>query len=1354
MMTPKLKKTIATAVSVIILISLLLPVVSPAPIKAVAKASTPPIAAPVINESASPVEQGNPIDKIEPSLLDELAGAGQTDFFIWMAAKADLSPAYQLRTKGERGRFVFETMRKTADYTQKAVREYLDGQGLNYRPFYIANKIFVRGGDQALMVNLASRPDVARITANHQFQLQEPFINPNSPDHILAVEPNISFINADDVWAMDVTGQGIVLAGNDTGLSWNHPALINHYRGWNGVTADHNYNWWDATDTYPTAPNDGHGHGTHTTGTMVGDDGGANQIGIAPGAKTIHCKNLTDFGGGSDLTISECFEWNLAPWDLTGANPRPDLAPDAINNSWGYGGGNFPEFEDEIATLQAAGILVEFSAGNSGPTCASLGSPGDYRQVLTTGSVNHAGGSLPGTLTDFSSRGPSDLYPSPPHYFPDVMAPGENIRSSLPGGTYASWSGTSMAGPHTTGLIGLMWSANPALQGWVTETVQIIADTARPLTGQPGSNCGGNYSTGPNNDWGNGTIDALAAVQQAILYGGSGTLAGAITDSSTGLGLTGALVQATASPTLTRQTTAGVGGLYSMRLFSQTYTVTASIYGYQPQAISSVSIVSGTTTTLNIQLPPAPSYVVSGLVTDANTGWPLYARIDIAGYPGSPIWTDPVSGAYSVTLAAGIPYNFSVATWVTGYNAASRTLDPLGGNRIENFALTIDLTACTAPGYQHQYVYFKNFEANKGGFTASGLTSWAWGTPTSGPNQAHSGEKVWATNLSGNYADNENGYTTSPNINLSHYAGQPLSLTWWQWLQTESNFDYASVEVSNDGGASWTLVYGEVSGPVDMVWTEHSVPLSSSYAVSNFRVRFHFLSDGSVIYPGYYLDDVGISAGCTFQSGGLVVGNVYDANTGDGLNGAKVASVSVPTDTILTVKTPDDPAVNDGFYILFSSMTGSHSFITTLDDYDSNEQTITVVAGDVVVQDFNLPAGYLATTPLSFTITLPLSQTISYSLTLNNTGGLAAGFNLIEINAPPPALEPTGPFAESTQPISPKHLYDRDASALSDYPPPEAVVLTGGEIIATWPTGLPYAWGIGFNTDTQDLWLSNIGQIGGYNLAYRFLTDGTATGDTIDLSPWVSSIAADMTYNPLTDRLWQVNVGGDNCIYELDPAAQVSTGNKICPAFATSQRGLAYDPTTQTFYAGSWNDGLIHHFDTFGTLLDSQEVGLNISGLAFNPATGHLFVMTNSSEGLDIYVLDVHNHYAVVGGFNIAGLDFYEQAALELDCDGHLWLVNQSTQMVIEADSGERGVCDWRNISWLDVAPPSGNVAESGTQVITLTFDTTGLAVGTYQAHLWIGEDTPYNVSSIPVTLIVTEQASSKQTMFLPIIIK
>lgn len=807
---------------------------------------------PVISEA---VPADDPLSKVEPELWKSLETESSADFFVHLVEKADLGAAEKLGSKEEKGLYVYDALRMTAERSQRALRSYFDTSGVTYKPYYISNKILVRGGNRELIVSLASRPDVAYITVNHYFQLEKPRVNPRGSESIEAIGDNIAFLNTGQVWGLGIRGEGTVLAGNDTGLDWQHPAIINQYRGWDGSSVDHNYNWWDATGTYPLEPADGFGHGTHTTGTMVGDDGGDNQIGMAPGAMTIHCKNMDDGGFGSDEWFSTCFEWDLAPWDLSGSNPRPDLAPDAINNSWGYGGGGVPVFEDEIAALQAAGILVEVSAGNEGPSCSTLRSPGDYSSVLTTGSVSHASGVLPGTLTWFSSRGPSTLSPD---YLPDIMAPGENVRSAIPGGGYENWDGTSMAGPHVTGLIGLMWSANPGLRGLVSETQQIIFNTTVPLSGQTGSNCGGNYTTGPNNDWGYGTIDAFLAVDTAMSFGGVGTLEGTVTDAVSTEPLEDVLVRAHLTPDLVWQSRTDAAGFYSRLVFSGTYTVTAELYGYYPAISTGIEVISGSITTHDILMDPAPTYVVSGTVTDAVSGTPLYARIDIRGYPYGSVWTDPVTGQYSIALAAGIEYQFTVSAWVEGYRTSVRTVGPLTAPTLEDFPLEPDLQACIAPGYVPEYVYYEDFEASDGGFTVEGFnTSWEWGEPSSGPRAAHSGVNAWATNLSGDYFDNEYGSIVSPEYDLSAYAGRMVIVSWWQWLQTESYYDYGWVEVSNDGGATWIWVYGD-TGSINTSWTKYSYVLDPSFAVSNFRIRFTLQTDFSVTEPGFYVDDIGV----------------------------------------------------------------------------------------------------------------------------------------------------------------------------------------------------------------------------------------------------------------------------------------------------------------------------------------------------------------------------------------------------------------------------------------------------------------------------------------------------------------
>ena len=555
-----------------------------------------------------------------------------------------LTQAANQRSKQGKGVYVYSTLRATAERSQQELQAYLDTLGIQYQSFYIANKLFVEQGSELLALTLAARPDVEKITVNHQYQLPKPIIELKPALRSAGVEPNLSFIRADQVWALGVDGTGVVLAGNDTGLQWDHPAIKAHYRGWSGSSANHNYSWWDATGTFPLAPADDGGHGTHTTGTMVGDDGAGNKVGVAPGAKTIHCKNMTGEGDGNDLTFTTCFQWDLAPWDLNGNNPRPDLAPDAVNNSWGYWGGGFPGFEDEINALQAAGIVVEISAGNEGPACSTLRSPGDHEQVLTTGSVSYATGALPGTISGFSSRGPSQL--DPLGFFPDVMAPGEDIRSSVPGGGYeGGWSGTSMAGPHVTGLIGLLWSANPGLRGMVEETYDLIRDTAVPLTGQSAAACGGDYVTGPNNDWGAGTIDALAAVEAAFAFGDSGTISGVVVNAVNGLPVPGAKVEfSNATWSVAAYTTAT--GAFTRRLPIGVYTAKVALYGFLPAVVAGVVVVKDGVTTQNFDLTPARTYVVAGIVSDRQTGWPLYAAIEIDGYPGGRVWTDPVTGRY------------------------------------------------------------------------------------------------------------------------------------------------------------------------------------------------------------------------------------------------------------------------------------------------------------------------------------------------------------------------------------------------------------------------------------------------------------------------------------------------------------------------------------------------------------------------------------------------------------------------------------------------------------------------------------------------------------------------------------
>ncbi|MEO8275157.1 MAG: S8 family serine peptidase [Thermoanaerobaculia bacterium] len=451
--------------------------------------------------------------------------AGTSEFLIVMKEQADLSGAARLSTKAEKGRFVVERLRETAARSQSPVLATLAAAGVEHRSYWVANLIWAKG-DANLVATLAARSDVRGIAANpvvagersRSGQLPDSLL-PETFDAIDAVEWNISLVNAPAVWALGYSGQGAVVAGEDTGYDWTHLALKSHYRGWNGATADHNFNWHDAIHSSTgdcsgnhTEPCDDVDHGSHTMGTMVGDDNSGNQIGMAPQAKWIGCRNM-DQGNGTPATYTECWQWMIAPTDLANANPDPAKAPDAINNSWGCPAAEGCDANATeamrlvVESVRAAGIVPVSSAGNSGSGCSSVSTPAAiYDAIFTVGSTT-----ISDSISSFSSRGPVTVDGSNRRK-PDIAAPGSNVRSSVPGGGFASFSGTSMASPHVVGLVALLISAEPALAGNVERIEELIREGAVHLTSSA-QVCGGLSATVyPNNTFGFGRIDAMASI--------------------------------------------------------------------------------------------------------------------------------------------------------------------------------------------------------------------------------------------------------------------------------------------------------------------------------------------------------------------------------------------------------------------------------------------------------------------------------------------------------------------------------------------------------------------------------------------------------------------------------------------------------------------------------------------------------------------------------------------------------------------------------------------------------------------------------------------------------------------------
>ena len=313
-------------------------------------------------------------------------------------------------------------------------------------------------------------------------------------------------IGADRVWKdLGVTGKGVIVGQSDSGVQGDHPELADAYRG---RTGGNDYNWYDPWNG-STAPVDIGGHGTHTLGSILG-----KQVGMAPGAEWIGCVNLAR-NLGNPAYYLDCWQFMLAPFPAEWQPVKdgdPTKGAMVLNNSWGcpkIEGCDPDVFLPAVKALRDAGIFVVVSAGNSGEFgCGTVEDPPSiYDQVYSVGAVDQQG-----NRASFSSLGPVTVDGSN-RIKPDIAAPGEGILSSFPGNSYATLSGTSMAGPHVVGVVALMWSANPKLIGDIDRTTQILNQSAKQYNGQLPA-CVKGQGT-PNDATGYGILNAFNAVQMA-----------------------------------------------------------------------------------------------------------------------------------------------------------------------------------------------------------------------------------------------------------------------------------------------------------------------------------------------------------------------------------------------------------------------------------------------------------------------------------------------------------------------------------------------------------------------------------------------------------------------------------------------------------------------------------------------------------------------------------------------------------------------------------------------------------------------------------------------------------------------
>lgn len=911
--------------------------------------------------------------EVDPELLALFNRSGSSGYFITFDAKADLSPAYDLSWE-ERGQFVYDRLTQTAEESQKDVRAYLDKEGVSYKAYWIQNVITVTASTRAAFQGLFSYPEIRSLEVIPPVYLVEPDDAKESFEErgLRSAEDNLTHIHADDAWALGWRGAGMVVGSIDTGARYTHEILFDHYRGNQMGGLVHDYNWWDAVNDRQI-PYDDHNHGTHTIGTMVGDDGAANQTGVAPEASWVACKALNSAGSGGGQQLIECGQFMLAPTRLDGTHPDPALRPHVINNSWGDCDRVYDDwYEDTIDAWLAAGIYPVFANGNASncgytqpPGLNTVGNPARSYHVTAVGSTGRSNG----VYAPHANWGPTDSFDvlNPmgyPTIKPQVVAPGVSIRSATAGtdSSYGYYSGTSMSAPHVAALIALMWQAGDCLVGQVVQTETLLELSANPIPYATGN---GDEGPGmvPNHATGWGEINAHQAAIAARDYCGDSTLSGYVLDAVTAAPIPGADIrlEAQVDPTNDREGITNAEGYFDLPIQSgDTYVATAGAYGFYEMISTPIAVpLSGTNHEMNFDLDPKAAALLTGVVEDGSGhDFPLYSEIGVrAGRHFEQVLSNPFDGVYQVSLFVDTPYDLVVSPLVGGYAEVVENNVILTAPTVTHDIASPVGPYCDAPGYRIARGLFEPFdqESIPSGWTVidnigEGVV-WRFDDPAGRSNRT-GGQGRFAivdSDFAGLKAvDTE---LISPSLDFSDQTIVTLSFDQDFFYYMGSRQEVADVDVSVAGGP-WHNVLRQTEafpGP------NHQEIDLSAIAGHQADVRIRFRYYDATFDWWWQVDNIRVGPYvCAAEPGGALLGYVTRETDGAPINGIPVTGAGVGTSTFAT---PNDPRLEDGFFWLFQplqSLTEVVTFIVGGSVYVPRTADVILHQNSLTRQDFVL----------------------------------------------------------------------------------------------------------------------------------------------------------------------------------------------------------------------------------------------------------------------------------------------------------------------------------------------------------------------------------------------------------------
>ncbi|WP_117208943.1 S8 family serine peptidase [Allorhizocola rhizosphaerae] len=1207
----------------------------------------------------------------EPSKIDSGISADAADVWVTFHGKADLSKAAAISDWAERGRAVVQTLQATAERSQRGVRQKLAQQGLTYQSFWATNAILVRSADVSTRRALAARAEVARIRAPQRIQIEMPD-TATAPGTLGQPEWGVAAVSAPEVWQQYGRGEGIVVGSIDTGAQSDHPALAQQYRGRNADgSVSHDYNWFDPARICSgngALPCDNSGHGTHTIGTMVGDDGAGNQIGVAPAAKWIAAKGC-ESNGCTEGSLIAAGQWMLAPTTTDGANPRPELRPHVINNSWGSPS-TTGFYRDVVQAWLAAGVFPVFSAGNSGPGCWTHGEPGSLPEAYAVAAYDSAG-----QIASFSSRGPSTQTDD---IKPDIAAPGVAVRSSLPNDSYGANSGTSMAAPHAAGVVALLLSLAPLLVGDAAEIRAILDASASDVDDQT---CGGTASD--NHVWGQGKIDALAAALRAPV-GPQGTLTGIVTDTQ-GNPLPGATVAVQiGSRSLTAA--ADAAGRYNLlRVPVGAHTFTARAFGYGSASRQATIVVDGTAR-LDFTLATVPRFPVTGTAHDDRGRVLAGAEVRLAGTPLAPATTDAdgrfafpsvpvgdhtavgrgdaclatgsapftVDGPESVALTVprrsdGFGYTCTVGNgqWIPGVVRTGVT-GPVFGERVE--------LPFPMPYYGRDYHWvavavngFASFDGLLGSVDPSDWFRFPYAIPNPGFPTAVM--QVFWDDLT---VDGSAGVYTATVGQAPH---RTFVIEWRNVLVGADGVDRRS---------SFEMLLhedGRITYQYDSIDTSRERGSGAGIGIENadgtdglqFTIRRESLRSGMAI---------------TFDPGrnALVSGKITDRNDGQPLASARVelrrgeaVVSSATTDTL-------------GGYLLHATP-GQYTLRVSASNYTAFEAPVSLVDNARLPKDAALETGVASITAAPIEPVLAAGQTRQQAVRITNTGSRPLSWQALESAAPP-----------------------------QEYP---------GQVLGSWPaSGVDQPYGIGL-TPTS-VWVSDAA----VNRVVEYDRAGRPTGRAWQLD-WLtpSTEIGDMAFDSRRGVMCQTVRGGDGQGYGAgitcwNPETGAFAGHTTVDMLDIQPRGLAYRPDDDTFYVSDWRLVTLARIAGFshpqpGKMLSSCIHDEYPGGLAWSPGTKRLW-MANNQLVTDT-IVEVDPVDCRISRRLPNPNPPYNGGGLDMSDDGSLWTVGRRDKSVHRVATGQPAPAE---LPWLSLGATSGTLAPGQSTVLQIGVSADGLATG------------------------------------------